>query len=419
MITDAKGVTSILKLKIGRPLNMPAKRLAELLEQGRRDCCRARNATVTHWLLWRKQRPDWKPGDPYDAPEAKIKRKPADPAKPPPKDSPIGPRLFLSRELYEVATRTAVNLSATVASSCVQEVVDRLKSNTPYNHDGDARWNWQAILNAEVSLPTWRGGTIPSPKQTATFTYNDHECTLRFPLLSKSSGYATISPTVRLEVGDMSAGHRRLLQRIASGEIRMADSNICERDGKWYFNLCYTVPTVVSGLDTERVLTVYPTLPDEKWPFVVTWPTEGTETARWYIGKAKPIVADYRRVVARRRAIRYRYSDGTGSGHGKQRWYQTIKPMARYVVDMQARFEKLTCSDIVKLALREKCGTILYREPTMPVRDNSWWAKQDVPFNWTSFDARLRHAVTKAGLQYEVERIRMGEWRPKEQKSAS
>ena len=192
--------TGILSMKLGAALGMTTRRLLLLLEQARRDNCKARNASIQHWLLWRRQHPDWQPGDPYEAPAAKIKRA----AKPRPdgkaKDPPLGPRLFLSRELYAVATAAAPNLAGILASCCVREVIQLLKANTPYDHDGDARWVWQAILGHEVSLPKWRKGRIPLPARSLRLTYDDHQCTLRFPLLSKASGYSTLSPTVRLDV---------------------------------------------------------------------------------------------------------------------------------------------------------------------------------------------------------------------------
>jgi len=419
----------ILEVKLGRPIQMPTKRFHQLLRQARRDCCKARNAAMLHWYVWRREHADWEPGKPYEAPKAKIMRtrKPAGEGKKPPKDSPIAPRLFLSRELYHAATAAARNLSASLASSCVQEVIARLKANTPYDHDGEARWVWQAILASEVNLPTWRGGRIPMPKRCSSLGYDGavsqpsadvarackSGCVLKFQLLSRLSGYRTLSPIVRLDAADLTRGNRRLLRRLASGEVRLADSQIVEKKGKWFAQFCYEVAANAIGLPTDQVLTLLPAEPDDKWPFALAWTKEDGNGRVWKIGNGRPLVAEYRRVVARRRAIRYRYQDGTGSGHGRQRWYKAIRPMAHAVRDMQNRFEKQTIADIIKLAIRERCGTVLYREPTMPVRNYSWFAAKDVPFDWTSFEARLRFKTETRGLAYEKARIGMKEWRPR------
>ena len=419
---------SVIKLKLGRPYQMPKKRFDALLRQQGREADKARNAAMMHWYRWRKDHPEWTPGAPYDAPQAKIKRKPKEGAKPP-KDSPIGPRLFLSRELYQAARQAAPTLAGSLASACVQDVIQRLRAKTPYNHDGEARFVWQAILGHETSVPTWRSGVIPVMRNTSSFGYcgqvtrasNDaeraaeHEAVLQFQLLSNVSGYRVRSPSVRLEVGDMSRGHRRLLRRIAAGQVRMADSSIVETKGKWFLALCYAVDPIDHGLDAERTITLLPALPEDRWPFVLRFGEDGT----WKVGKAKPMVAEYQRIVARRRAIRYRYADGCGKGHGKKRWYKSLRPMGRAVKDLQDRFEKQLVADIVQYAIRQGFGKLSYREPTMPVRQNSWFEGQGkVPFGWVEFEARLKFKCEQHGIEYSKQRIGMGEWGPRKEKNA-
>jgi hypothetical protein len=410
--------TGILEVKLGRPYEMPERRLRLLLEQARRDCCKARNAAITHWLLWRRQNPDWEPGGYYKAPARKIKRKakPIDPDKPPRplKDPPYAPREFLSREMYAVAVAAAPRLSASACSSCVQEVNTRLRANTPYNHDGQARYIWQAILAAEVSLPTWRGGRIPIARAVVKLVYTHDHCSLRFPLLSKKSGYQVLSPLVRLHASDLKTGNRHILRRLASGNLRMADSQIVERKGQWYAQLCYDVPVRAVDLPVDRVMTIQPSLPNSPRPFTAMWMTVDGRDLTWGLGHGKPLIADYRRVQARRRALRQRYSDGCGSGHGRKRWYRTIRPLSRYVVDLSARFRKQLVADIISLAIREKCGSVLYREPSRIVRKHSWFTTpHDVPMDWTNFESRLSYKCEVAGIEYDVQRIGMAEWRPK------
>ena len=409
---------AILEIKLGRPYEMPERRLHELLARRRLECCIARNAAVTHWLVWRRTHPDWEPGGPYDSPPRKIKRaaKPqAKPASGPPKDPPFAPREFLSRELYSVAAAAAPALNTSVISSCVQEVNARLRAKTPYDHDGMARWVWQAILASEVSLPTWRGGRIPAPRSVTVLHYDADSCSLRFALSSKRSGYRVLSPEVRLHAGDLTAGNRRLLQRIAAGEVRMADSQIVERKGKWYFQLCYEMPKA-SECDSERVLTLMPGKPEAEYPFRLLWTDRDGKLRDWTAGKAKPLIAEYRRVQARRRAMRFRYRDGAGSGHGRQRWAKGIKPLERAVRDMCGRWQKQFISDMLKVALKEGCGMVLYREPTKPLREKEFFARSDMPFDWTAFIGRLKFKCESKGLRFESERIGLAEWRGESEK---
>jgi len=409
--------TGILEVKLGRPLQMPQRRFVKLLEQAIRDCCKVRNAAITDWLMFRRQHPDWKPGDPYKPPPRRIARaKKATSGTS--NDPPTGPREYMSRALYQLGTTVAPNLAGIVVSACVQEVNAKLRSKMPYDHDGVARYVWDAILKSEISLPTWRGGRIPCLRSGLRITYTDDRCEARFPLLSKLSGYKRISPVVRLDAADLKAGNRRILKAMASGEKRIGDSQIVERNGKWFLQLCYDVPVSAAGVDGERVLTLVPAGLDDKWPFTLLWLNEAGEQKKWGIGNAKPLIAEYRRVQARRRAIRYRYRDGAGSGHGKGRFYRNIKPMSRAVKDMCSRFVKLTISDIVSFAIRVNCGSLLYREPTMPLRGHGWFAMHDMPFEWANFEARLGFVCERRGIEYDKLRIGMAEWRGEDENVA-
>jgi hypothetical protein len=365
-----------------------------------------------HWLIWHRMHPTWAPGDPYDPPPLKIKRapKPASPTAKPPKDPLFGPREFLSRELYDVATKAAPSLNSSLASACVQDVLSRLKSNVPYNHDGEARWVWQAILWQEISVPTWRGGRIPVLRSTTKVYYGEDACWVKFSLLSRQSGYRTRSLQVRLHAAALTAGNRRLLRKLVSGELRLADSQLYEKKGEWYFQACYTLPDV-AACESERVLTLAPGKPESDYPFRMCWTDTDGKLRDWTAGKAKPLIAEYFRVEARRRALRWRYQGGVGSGHGRKRWAKTIKPMQQSVRELSTRWQKQFVSDVIKHAIKEGCGAILYREPTMPLREISYFAAVKVPFDWCALCGRLRFKAEAKGLAFEVTRMGTAEWR--------
>jgi hypothetical protein len=364
-----------------------------------------RNAVETEWYVWRKQNPDW------------VRDKEA-------KDPILGPRDFINKELYYIGCDAAPTLSRKVVSSCKEEVINGLKANMPYNHEGKAKYRWQAVLWHEVALSTHTRGIIPVPNQDAVLGYDglvlpgDEKpnremveracksgCVLRYILLSRKSGYEIKAPIVRLEVGTFKKGQKALLRKIVSGEIKFADSKFVERDGKWYFQLCYDVPHDSSDFPVDNVLTIMPNAADQKSPFVALF----NGTGKRYMGYANGYVADYRRIQARRRAIRHRYKSDAGKGHGKQRAYKSLQPMSRAVKDMQGRYQKLLVSDLEKLLLREKCGKVVYHEPSLPVRTVDWYSKHDVPFDWTKFGQLLAFKFRK--VQYVVERLCMKEYK--------
>jgi hypothetical protein len=215
---------------------------------------------------------------------------------------------------------------------------------------------------------------------------------------------------VRLHVADLTAGKRRIWRKLASGEWRFADSQLYEKKGKWFAQICYELPAAESA-DSERTLTLLPGNPESEYPFRMLWTDSEGKDRDWTAGKAKPLIAEYRRVQARRRALRWRYRDGSGSGHGKNRFFRGIKPMERSVRDMCGRWQKQFISDVIKTALNEGCGAILYREPSKPLREKEFFARNDVPFDWTQFLGRLKFKCEAKGLTFEVERIGLAEWR--------
>lgn len=321
--------------------------------------------------------------------------------------------LALAKETYKDARSGGRNLAAGPASVCAQEVIDWLTSNVPYNHEGDARWRWQAVLDYEINRPTWRSLEIPvrAGDVRKRFVWTDDRCTLAFPLFSTDSGRANRSPTVRLEVGKFSRGTRRLLREIADGKRKLRDSSIQERDGKWYFVMAYDVPTVVHAWDDSVTLTLLPSPPDATRPFVCILP----DGRKWWLGDGLPLEREYQRVVARRKAIQYRYRNGQGAGHGRERFYQATRPDSRAWTDMQRLFSWNLIADLVRLCERHGAGSLLYREPTMPVRQHCWFSQRGMPFDWSGLNGKLTHASKKHGFGLAVSRIGMKEYRADEE----
>ena len=414
-----KGVGALV-IKLGRPEGMTTRRFHALLHDIANKCAIARNAGVTHWLMWRRANPDWKKGDPYVAPAPLIKvtpRKPKDPTKPrkPPTDGPLGPRLFISREISRVMNASVVGVSPSVISCCAQGWQDAFTNKTSYKDKErgyKGRWVWESILLNENSLPNYKNSEIiPVPKQQAKLFYTSDECKIRLPLLSKKSGWRIISPIVRLEVKGMSCGQRRILRNIADGTLARCDSQLTFARGEWYLNLTYKMPTVGSGLPKDRVLTVEPCGGDDPRPFRLYWTNEDDgEKRTWDVGAGRPLEAEYQRIQAKRRAIKGRPYKGKGCFVQSKR----TRPMSDRVTNLCARFRKQTVSDIIKIAIRERCGTIIYREPTIPVRDYTWFAEHDVPMNWEPFTNQLIHrTIFVKGIDCEVVRIGKPEWYPK------
>lgn len=313
--------------------------------------------------------------------------------------------------LYPAARAGAREFASGPASVCAQEVRDWLLSNVPYDHDGRARWRWQAVLANEISRPTFRARDIPVRGADADLEYTDSRCTFALPVWSKESGFACRRLRFRLEVGKLSAGHRKLLADVAAGRQKLRDSSLGERDGKWYLLLAYEVPTLRHVVDEGASITLLPADADCTRPFVAVLP----DGRRWTLGDGLPLERERLRLEARRKGIQYRYRDGQGSGHGRGRAYAALRPQARSWTDMQRRFSWNLIADLMRLCVIHRVGAVLYREPTMPVRTVSWFAQRGMPFDWTQLAAKLQHRCNTRGVELTVSRLPMREYRPKAQ----
>lgn len=413
--------TGVLKVKLGACLSGPTKRMLADLAEVAAELNRARNLMVRTWERWREDHPDWVPGT------VKTKRG---------KDHKETP--FISYDaherMYELARERFGRVAGTLTSTARNEVIDRLKSRLPYDHAGASRFRWEGVLACEVARDCYRGQSIPVPNNSAVLCY-EGDCSrdlspgimarvrqcgqsaavLRFPLWSESAGRSVVDVICRLEVRQMSGGNREVLRKVARGEWKFKDSEVVCRDGKWFLHLTYQQPRQDLGLPKERpaVLELYPA--DALKPMKVSCAAEGDgRPFLWSLGKAATLEAEHRRLDVRRRVLRDRYRGaGANRGHGKAKFFAKLRPATREVGYTDRKFSEDLVSEAVKFCVRFRCGTLVYREPTMPLRQSSWFGARKINFDWTAFLTRLRHKCWLYGIELKVERMGTGEHRGK------
>jgi hypothetical protein len=222
---------------------------------------------------------------------------------------------------------------------------------------------------------------------------------------SREGGYHHKDVVCRISVGKLSRGNRNLLKRVASGELKMADSRITERRGKWYFDLCYEVPVKDHGLSEDRTAVLSM---GEGNSFDLTLP----DGRVWNLGDDAILLKEYERLVMRRKVMRYRSKHQHGKGHGKARFYRRLRPYSHRFLDMQDEYRRHLMDDLIKACIKEDCGVVDYREPTIPLRDKSWFASNGVPFNWSEFLPLLKFKLECNSISMvKVHRMGMKEWR--------
>lgn len=386
----------VMKLKIDSCATMPTRRWLKLMDERLADANRVRNAVVRAWVRWREDNPTWQP----EQRRVRDRSPKFDKSGKPVMEHPMVSQT-VEAELFHVYKSVAPLLSSSIASGCWSEVLSDLKDRMPYNHRG-SKLRWQAVLNFEVSPPSYTGSTIPCAKKASELTYTDDRLELRFPLLSMASGYASRSPVVRLKgykSHGLSAGERDLLKRIATGELRRADSTLVRKDDGWYYHLVYESPLKDHGLNPDMVATLTPLRSDQRKPFEIAV----ADGLRWTVGDGIAFRAICERLTIRRKSIRNRYKDGAGKGHGKAKFYRALRPASRAVIDAQDNFRKHLVNEIIKFCIRTGAGKIVYREPTMPLRNLLWFDQQGLPFDWTSFAAYLKFKLECNRIDVELE----------------
>jgi len=421
-----------LEIKLGASLAWPTRRANALLHAAALDCNRARNAVVRKFLRWHDDHPDYEPGP-------RIKNgEPVLDSKGQPKLEHPGVPGELSKSFYRVGTNASPTLSTKVVSSCVRESQGKLTDKVPYNHEGKAKYRWQALLMLEVNPQNFRAKCIPVPNQDTVLVYDGHRnqedlvtkvvngkikiitpgiskgiaaavdqcgdssCILRFPLLSRQSGYDQTAAIFRLHVKELSRGNRRLLMDIAKRTRKLKDSKLVFKRGAWFFQLCYEVPVKDHGLDASRVATLWPLHNQYNRPFRLEFP-DGTHVD---VGHGIPYLAEYQRVTARRKALRSRYRDGAaGRGHGRKRFFDRLKPWTRALEDAQWGLRNLAIAFVVKMLIAQDCGSLMYREPTMPLRKDVWFAQNGCELEWTHFESHLAFKMESNTVTYATKRV--------------
>lgn len=380
-------------------MNMPTRRSQKMLREVADGCRVSRNAMACYLEAWHRENPDAKKVAPKE----------------------------IAKQMYYYGRAASPNINSTLISACRKQVIKDFKAHVAYNHPARKRYRykWQAIRGFELSRQCFTKDDVPVLTQDARIVLNGmgtgkcsgelldrgkSSCILWAPLFSRVAGFEQKGIIARLGLRTLDAGHggdkeegrRKVVERICRGEWEMCQSRLVFRDDKWFLRLSYKRPAINHWLNVDNVATVVPGIgKDSKWPFWIIFPDGSTLG----LGFGKPYKAEWERLSIRRKSIRRRHRDGLGKGHGKGGFYKHIKPYERAGRDMQDRFVKTAMAFLVKQLIANDCGSLMYREPTMPAREHTWFAKNSLPMNWTEFESFMRWKAELNTIAYEKERI--------------
>lgn len=458
---QVEGCTGVLEIKLGACLTAPTRRFHADLLAVAHALNRSRTLAVRAWERWREDNPDWHPPRlTTKAGEAKTFRGRAVYANQPLPDEapefvnpdsgkPVKPTTWLYHRLRAAAPAVASNVLASVS----QAVYASLRSNTPWDHWGEAVYRWQAILLGEASRTRYSSLDLPVPHKDATLALSaptaadrgrvlvsgaaakdlmarlaKSSAVLRVPLFSTAAGRANTAHVCRIEVRQLSRGNRRVLRKVAAGEWKYQDSRLVYKEGRgsgrgakrprggaWFFQLTYRQPRFDLGLDRERVARLTALPKGASHPFRVDGPEfveGGGARPSWTLGDVKTLVCSHQRLATRRAEMRRRYHDAGSArrGHGRARFEPVPQAQTRAVRDLAERFVDSLVAELVKFCRRHDCGTVDYAEPSLAWRPTQSWfagAPNPIPngapvavcFDWTSLMSHVAHKCDLYGIK--------------------
>lgn len=467
-----ENAVGVLEMKLGACLTAPTKRAIADLHHLSYQANVVRNGVARFWERWREDHPDWTPeqrrdrqGNPkvtktIQAEEGISKKKVIDLLKAEVAeirangdivqktdgkligkqvDSAVlehpGFSQDLENAMYSAGTKLAPDMACALIAQLRGEVLDRLKTRLPYNHaretGGKCKFRWEGILANEVARDTYRSIHIPVPNNAAIVGYQGHlsrsiskgvnekvrrmcqsSAVVRFVCFSNKSGRDNLDHVFRIEARQLPKGKRAILYRIATGEWKLCDSKLVYKRNAWFFQMTYRQPQKSLNLNKNNVGTLVMAPYNSKQPFSIDFRTDSGKVLRWELGDGVVLLSEYQRLLLRRRVIQNRYKTAsTGrKGHGKQRAFRVMKPLTRRANDLMEVFTNHVVASIIKFCIRFDVGTVIYREPSLILRDYSWFAKnksgQPIPYNWTTLALKLKHKTWINGIDFDV--MRMG-----------
>lgn len=425
-------LTGLLEIPILTSRTGPMKRLVADLHEVSRQLDQARNAIVRAWLRWHEDHPDWKPPvavDDKGKPKSRRNGEPIliSPMHPIRVDRQGGPAEEESEDstgfstyLYHAGRKAAPNVAATLISTAAKEVVSNLGTDIQY-HSGEYKFRWQAVLANDEQSPSFKMRNIPVPNNSAIFCYAGRStgggsspalvefwgksgAVLSFSLFAATSGRKVRSPIVTLNVGALSPGNRKVLAQVARGEWKFSDSKIVFKKDKWIFQLTYRQPGVDLGLDKSHVAYLFPQFAESQRPFLLDIP-DGNR--HWQCGNGLWLAAEFERLEKRRKELRGRYKVSLSGvkGHGRKRFEMRLKPWSRKTHDCQRHFTWQLIAEIVRFCKANNCGSVVYREPSLGIREHLWLGKRDIPYDWTSLATDLAYKLRYYGIEVVIDRI--------------
>lgn len=273
---------------------------------------------------------------------------------------------------------------------------------------------WVSILFANESLPSFtRPQPIPFDKDNAKLRKDGDKyiCELRIERLA--DGKSVVEPC-ELMLGKRKCRSVRLtVDKILSGEYTWKGSNLVFDRGKWFISIGYEMPSRVrdeSEYDSDRVLYVRPgrsTRDDGAWRGS-PWRVRIADRSFGFGGNGAHVEHARRAIIRERnqRKEHYRWSGSNQKGHGTGRAEAVWTKLSSRWKDFTKRYNSEVTRRIIELAVKEKCGRIVYLQPKDLQREGRLLStlgndsRSGMSWDYFQFGTMLASKCDEAGIEY-------------------
>lgn len=357
-------------------------------------CRHARNAAVEDWLLRQRGKPETAKQSQRLCKHVKHEGKPKSE----------------STKLYHAITAAVPELGTTNASMIASAIASHLSAKVDWRRGKDESGRTpkrkDAILAYEDRIPFFTGDCIPVRSKDSVITVRDGQwsLTVRRPLrdmhwLAVDIASRGLPPRIKSILADISTGARKF-----------ADSQVLLTSKGWQWHL--PVAFERDQLDETIEAHLWPTIPSETArrqsdrPFSLVLPNQQRP---WYIGDGRYLLAQTERLVGLKKQIGWRYRQGMGAGHGRQKIDAAVRRRSQQLDNIRAEVRRRAIADIVSQCVRAKCGKLVYHEPTNPAKDRLWFAAVKLDWDWTRFGADLKNAAARKGVEVVIVKLKIKE----------
>lgn len=373
----------------------------EYLDQVAVLCRRARNAALEDWLLRQRGKP---PSEKQSRPPTPRRKKQADGSY----EMTAASEMTESTKIYHAVTAAEPSLDTQVASMMAQSIWTHLSAKVDWrrgkdDETGRKKRRRDAILEYEDRPPFFSGWEIPIRSANTNLKYGPWSGASVLLLRGDRRD-------IRIITDKLPPAIRSLLLDILEGKAKLLDSRLVKKNESWYWFLPVQVLNPASVVP-DRVMTLMPVFPQREEPREIDRPfvLEAPDGGRRHVGDGRYYLAQMERLWAILKMIGWRYRQRCGTGHGRAKYDRYVSLRRRQMRDVTDEVRRRMIVRIVDYMEQHACGTLLYREPSLPLRNRCWFAQRGLDWDWTRFESDLENALARKGMVLDKKMLKLAD----------